>query len=146
MSPRRFALAVCVLAAAWSTASCENGTSPLAPRPVDQPTRFSETFFGTLAVRGSAFYSFQVVVEGTVGITFAGLMTGTNGAALSTPVELGVGIPAGTGCPTTATTTASTALSPQLSTSMTPGIYCVKITDPGNLTAAASFAIRISHY
>ena len=55
-----------------------------------------ETFIGTLPVEGSRFYSFTVPQDGLVSLTL--LELAENGAPSSALVNIGIGIPQGTGC------------------------------------------------
>lgn len=122
---------------------CGDANTPQDPTPTTQ--RIIEIFTGRLTPGGSAFYSFQVGAPETASYTFASLTQPTTGRALNTVLMLGVGIPAGEDCSVSNSTLAAPGLGPQLSASITPGIYCVRLSDPGTLTAAANFAVRIQH-
>jgi hypothetical protein len=67
------------------------------------------------------------------------------GPAVSIPVQLGLGIPAGIGCGLTQSVTVPPALTPQIGVTLAPGIFCVSIQDVGTLTSPVNFAIRIVH-
>jgi hypothetical protein len=101
-----------------------------------------ESFVGTLAVGGSAFYSFTVPHQGTVTLTLLSLTIG--GAPSDLTVSLGLGVPSGTACRTTAATPAAAGIAPQSSNPVTPSVYCVNVSDSGSLTAAADFAVNIT--
>lgn len=104
----------------------------------------TETFQGTLNVQGAAFFSFIVGNPDPVSVTLASL-TKTSGAAVTTSVKLGFGVPAGETCaPTTSLTTAS-GLQSQVLQVASAGTYCVIISDPGVLTETLNFAIKIKH-
>lgn len=104
----------------------------------------TETFQGTLAVQGSAFFSFTVGNPDPVSVTFASL-TKPSGLAVATTVRLGFGQPSGETCaPITSLTTASS-LQAQVLQVATPGVYCVIISDIGGLTESLNFAIKIKH-
>ena len=67
------------------------------------------------------------------------------GPAVSIPVKLGLGVPAGIGCGLTQSVTVPPALTPQIGVTLAPGIFCASIEDVGNLKSPVSFAIRIVH-
>jgi hypothetical protein len=117
--------------------------TPAAPTVTGPPT---EIFSGTLAVRGSSFYSFTVGTAGQVSITLASLLTTPPGPALSTVVlGLGLGTPLGTDCSVTNSVTAAPALTAQLISSLTPATYCARVFDLGSLAAPVMFTVRIVH-
>jgi hypothetical protein len=124
------------------TACGDNGT---AQEPTPTPQKTVEVFTGRITPGGSGFYSFQVRASETASYTFASLTQQTSGRALDTVLMLGVGIPAGEDCAVSTSTLAAPGLGPQLSASIAPGIYCVRLSDPGTLTTAANFAVRIQH-
>ena len=104
----------------------------------------TETFQGTLGVQGSSFYSFLIGNPDPVSVTLASL-TKSSGAAVTTPVKLGFGVPSGETCaPTTSLTTAS-GLQAQVLQVASQGTYCVIISDAGGMTEALNFAIKIKH-
>ena len=134
------AAAVCMTAA-----SCTSTTAPAEADSVITPLVFNtETFAGTLQVQGNSFYSFVVNQAGPVGLTLAAVQT-PGGAALATPLGIGVGIPAGTGCPRSTSQTTPPGLAAQLTVTLNPGTYCAAVFDTGNLTSAVNFAMRIRH-
>jgi hypothetical protein len=125
-------------------ASCGSDDT-MSPSPTP-PTESTETFIGNLDVHGSQFYSFTVTEEGTTNLTLLGLRpSGATFPALTTPVGLGIGTPAGTGCAPTSTMSVQPGLTTQMSTPTTAAIHCVNIYDTGNLTGAVNFVIRIVH-
>lgn len=121
------------------------GNSDPAQSPTPAPQKIVELFTGRITPGGSGFYSFQVRTSETASYTFASLTHPTTGRALDTVLMLGVGVPAGEDCNASSSTLAAPGLGPQLSGSIAPGIYCVRLSDPGNLPAAANFAVRIQH-
>lgn len=126
-------------------AGCNQTTAPDAEESEITPPNFTTaTFAGTLERGGSLFYSFVVSNRGQASLTLAALQT-PGGAALTTPVAIGVGIPQGTGCPQTTSITTPPGLSAQLATTLNPGTYCAAIQDVGQLTAAVNFAMRITY-
>ena len=123
-------------------------TSTTAPDEADSsitPLVFNtETFAGTLQVGGNNFYSFFVTQAGPVGLTLAAVQT-PGGAALATPLGIGVGIPSGPGCARSTSQTAPPGLAAQLTVTLNPGTYCAAVFDTGNLSSAVNFAMRIRH-
>lgn len=126
------------------TAGC-GGSSPVAATTTTQPTLTTEFFTGSLPVESSSFYSFTVTGTGSVNVTLASLTLSRFSPALAIQVGLGVGTPAGTGCSLSDSLDTAPALTAQLTASLSPGIYCVDISDIGNLAEPVNFAIRIIH-
>ncbi|MFN8057945.1 MAG: hypothetical protein U0Q12_02185 [Vicinamibacterales bacterium] len=113
--------------------------------PTAAVTLGSEFFADTLSPQSSAFYSFVVTDGGTVSLTLASV-TGAAGQPVAADLELGLGIPAGTGCRTSVTVVTRASLTAQLAQSAVSGTYCVNIADTARrLTAPAKFSIRIVH-
>ncbi len=103
----------------------------------------TEHFLGTVPVGGSSFYAFTVGENGTVNVT----LTSVGGAGVPTSawMGLGLGTPSAEDCTTTSALNAQSGASPQLTATYTPGIYCARIYDIGNLFAPATFAVTIDH-
>jgi hypothetical protein len=93
---------------------------------------------------GSQFYSFIVGNPDPVYITLASL-TKASGAAVTTSVRLGFGVPSGETCATSTALTTSSGLQAQVLQVISPGTYCVIISDTGALTETLNFAIKIKH-
>lgn len=132
---------LCLIAGLACAACAEPASTPVSPSAVTVSTQL---FSGTLPVGGMKFYSYSVTEGGTVAAMLASLSPGL-GASPSSRVELGIGIPAGTGCRTLTSAVVGPALVPQLQLSQTPGVYCVSVTDTGALSAPMTFAVRIIH-
>ncbi len=134
------AAAVCMTGIA-----CSSTTAPSEADSGITPLAFvTDTFAGTLQVKGNNFYSFVVAQAGPVGLTLAAVQT-PGGAALTTPLGIGVGIPAGTGCARSTSQTTAPGLASQVSVTLNPGTYCAAVFDTGNVTSAVNFAMRIRH-
>ena len=101
-----------------------------------------QTFSGALAVRGQRFYSFTVPSTRTVTIRLEQLQDGA-GIASPATVVLGLGVPSGTGCAMAREVAAAASDAPQIEESLTAGVYCAQLADPGSLTDAVSFSVRI---
>jgi hypothetical protein len=124
-------------------AAC-GGDSATAP-PASTSSGSTETFTGSLAVQGSSFYSFTVTATDTVSLSLASLTAGSIGAASASVIRIGLGVPIGTDCAVNNSVDTAAGLTTQLTASATPDVYCVKISDIGNLAAPANFTIRIGH-
>jgi hypothetical protein len=138
---------LCGLIVALLCSACGNSPSTTSPSTTSTtPSRTTELFTGNLAAGDSQFYSFTVGQSGTTDITLVSLTpAGTARPALTNPVGLGIGTPAGTGCSLSTALTAQPGLAAQLSTSTPATTYCVDIYDIGSVTAPVAFTIRIVH-
>ena len=104
---------------------------------------FTEEFIDTVAVSGSSFYSFTVTQYGTVNIS----LTSVSGQYVPSTVTMGLGFgkPDAETCATTTNISTQAGAGPQLTGAYDPGVYCVKVSDVGNLFAAAKFAVTIAY-
>lgn len=134
-------LALTVVLAA--TAAC--GDDPPTTPTTTTPTTTTEVWAGTLTVRGSGFFSFAVFNAGTTAVTLGSLIDANTGRPLETSLGLALGVPRREECEISTAITASPGLTAQFSNPVNPGIYCVQLSDPGNLRAAAAFGVRIVH-
>jgi hypothetical protein len=130
-------------AASPSTTTTTPATTTTTTTTNTSPT-ISEPFAGTVPVGGSAFYSFNIAVNGTVNVT----LNSVGGVSVPSTVQLGMGIgtPAGTDCSTTTAVTAAAGTAPQLTGVFGPGLFCVRVYDVGNLFGPAAFKTTILHY
>jgi len=137
-------LAAAALAAAMSACSGNSSATPAAPTVIAGSS--TVLFEGQLEVGGSAFYSFTVQATGSANLMLASVTT-TKEPGASSPVVLGLafGTPLGTDCTITTALPASAGLTSQLVNNLTPGTYCARVYDIGNLTSTVNFAIRIVH-
>lgn len=133
---------VVCLAAALVTIACDGATTPTGPETVLLTT---ETWASSLGVGATRFYSFTVGSGGTVWLTLASVTSQADGTPLSPSLEIGVGIPAGTGCNASVTIQTRPALVAQLSLSSDTGVHCVRVSDTGALAAPVNFALRFTH-
>ena len=131
-----------VMTMALAGAAC-GGNTATAPS-TSTSSGSSENFTGSLAVQGSSFYSFTVAATETVSLSLASLTANSVGASASV-VRIGLGVPVGTDCAVNNSVDTAAGLTSQLTASVTPDVYCVKISDIGNLTGPANFTIRIGH-
>lgn len=121
--------------------ACE-GSTPTGPSEVTMTT---ETFAGSLAVGASRFYSFTVNAGGTVSVTLASVTAQADGTTLTQPLEIGIGIPAGTGCRVAVARSAMSGLVTQLQMSAGTGVHCVRVSDTAGLPSPINFSVRFTH-
>lgn len=134
-----------LLAALLTVSGCNATTAPEEANSQITPPVFTlQTFAGTLEPKGSLFYSILVTQRGPVSLTLAAVQN-PGGAALTTPVGIGIGIPKGTGCPRSESLTTPPGLAAQLTVTLNPGTYCAAVYDVGTLSSAAIFAMRIKY-
>jgi hypothetical protein len=127
---------------------CGSTSTPTAPSPSTTPAApaVTETFVGTLPVTGAKFYSFSIAVYGTVNATLVDI--GGNGIPPTVEVNLGIGTPSGTTCNATTSpvqVSGDAGVTTVVTAAEQPGVYCVLISDAGNLFAPANFAVTIAH-
>jgi len=136
------ASAVTLTACSKNTPTSPTTTTTTTTSTVAAPTNF-ETFEGVVSVNGSNFYSFSVSQYGTVNIT----LTSVSGAYVPGTVSMGLslGQPSGETCVDTTGVEARAASAPQITGAYTPGVYCARIYDQGNLYAPANFSISIEY-
>jgi hypothetical protein len=139
-----------IIATALVTAACGNdSSSPTSPTSTSTTTptvaapSITEDFTGMVTVGGSAFYSFTVGENGTVNVTYTA--AGGSGVPGSVWLGLGLGAPSGEDCITTSNVNSPPTSTAQLTGTYAPGIYCVKVSDIGNLYAPATFSVSIAH-
>lgn len=152
MSARSLALRVALLVAVGlAPAGCGDDDTPTSPTSTTTTTTtttaeatVSESFTGSLPVNGARFYSFDVPSNGTVTVTLNNV-GGVTGVPSTVWVGLGVGVPEATDCATSTSLSTQAGGGPHISTTLTPGTYCARIYDIGNLAAAAPFNVTIGH-
>ena len=140
----------CSLFLTLLTASGCSGDTPTSPTSTTTTTTvaaatpiYSEEFIDTVPVTGAVFYSFTVTQYGTVNVS----LTSVSGQFVPSTVTLGLGLgkpDAETCAPSTNITTQSGA-GPQLTGTYDAGVYCVKVSDVGNLFSPARFAVTIAY-
>lgn len=144
--PRHEQLVLAVsLIVAMALSACGKSAATTSPTETT-PDTLTETFTGTLPVGGSAFYSFSIATAGTVTATLAGI--GGDLVPSSVVVNLGIGTPSQFTCSATSTSvqvTGTAGVPAQVSSSEQPGVFCVIVSDIGNLFAPASFTVTIDH-
>ena len=139
------ALTIAVVVALAAVA-CGGADSTTATTPTVTTGPSTQLFEGQLSVGGSAFYSFTVTTTGLANVMLASVTTTTTpGTSSSVVLGLALGTPIGTDCQITSAVPAAAGLTSQLVNSLTPGVYCARVYDLGNLRSAVNFAIRIVH-
>ena len=142
---RSRAFAVSLLIVSAFSAACGKNAATTSPTTTT-PDSVTETFKGTLPVGGSAFYSFSTATAGTVTATLTDIEG--DGVPPSIEVNMGIGTLSAFNCSATSSEVqmSGTAQVPALvSSSEQPGVYCVIISDIGNLFAPATFTVTIDH-
>jgi len=139
----RGAALLITVAVAFVTAACGDDT-PTSPSS-STPTTSTVTFAGTLGVGDARFYSFTNAAAGSVSALLASVAAADTRLPLAIPLEVGIGVPAGTGCPATTTQLITPGLVSQMTVTLAAGTFCLRVADAGGLRAPAAFAVRFSH-
>jgi len=147
----KYAACFCSLVLTLLTTSGCSGDTPTSPTSTTTTTTtstlaspvYSEDFNDVVSVNGSTFYSFTVTQYGTVNIS----PTSVSGQFVPSTVTLGLGLgtPEAEGCSITTNISTASGAGPQLTGAYNPGVYCVKVSDVGNLFSAARFAVTIAY-
>lgn len=137
----RASLALAVVVLLVGAAGCKKDTTVTPTTPTTPTvTRTTDTFSGTVPVRGSAFHSFAVTVTGTIDVTLT---------AATPPIVMGVhvGTAADGKCTALAgaSALASAGSSAQLSGVASAGTLCVDVHDVGNQTAPVAYTVTVVH-
>ena len=141
MTPARMVALALVAALA---AGCDDN-SATAPTDTTTTSNTTVTYTGTLEVGGARFYSFTNAAAGSVTAFLASVASPDTRLPVSVPLEIGIGVPAGTGCATTTTQIVAPGLVSQMSASLAAGVFCLRVADAGEMRAPVSFAVRFSH-
>ena len=138
-----FAIAIWCAACGNDSPTSPSSTNTSANSQTAASPATTEEFDSTLPVGGSKFYSFTTTTYGTIQITLASV----SGSFVPSTVMLGVGLgqPSGTDCVTTTSVNTAAGTTPQVTGAYAAGVYCAKVTDIGNLYAAASFTATIAY-
>ena len=123
-----------------AVSGCGETETPTSPTATEPSTIL---FSGTLQPRSARFYSYTLTSSGSVTALLASLES--NGVPMPHALELGLGIPAGTGCAVQQAASTTTALIPQLRQEAAAGTYCVRIADTEGLPGTMTFTIRVIH-
>jgi hypothetical protein len=134
-------LAVCGCSKDKSPTSPTSTTTTATAAAAPDPSPF--LFGGTLEPHGTRFYSYSLTTAGSVSAMLASVER--NGLPVTNALEIGLGIPAGTGCAVSVTQNSASLLIPQLRQDFGSGTYCVRVTDVDGLPAAMNFTVRVHH-
>ncbi len=128
------------LALAFAVTACTKNSTTTAPTTV---TRTTDTFTGTVPVKGSDVHSFPVAQTGQVDATLTAAgppSTIVMGLAIGTLDASSTCVPfAGGSTNVVAGTTA------QLSGTVSAGTLCVQVSDVGNQTAPVTYTVTVTH-
>jgi len=111
-----------------------------APRP--RITMGTDTLTSMLPMGSVVSRAFDVGMAGPINVTLTSSAPPPNVA-----VGLGLGVPKGdnSGCYVNTTLITSPSAAPQISLPVEPGSYCVRVFDPGTLTAVVRFTTTAEH-
>jgi hypothetical protein len=119
-------------------------TGSSTPATTTTPTvaRTTDTFTGTVQVRGSDFHSFPVTQAGTVDVTLT-----VAGPPPTIAMGLDVGAPNAAACVPFAGASANVqaGTAAQLSGVISAGTVCVQVRDIGNATGPVSYTVTVTH-
>ena len=127
------------------TAACGDDTATSPSDTDTTATATTVTYTGTIDVGGSRFYSFTNNAAGSVTAFLASVTAPDTRLPVPAPLEIGVGVPAGTDCATTTIQTLSPSLVSQMTVSLAAGVFCLRVADAGELKAPVTFAVRFTH-
>jgi hypothetical protein len=144
MIPRSCRIII-VLGLALASNACESisTTAPLLPLAPEGELTVTESWTATLPASGSASYMFSIPVSGAVQVTL--LSVEGPGVAPDVTLGLAIGTPSGSSCTVTGVTSAVAGSTPQVTGTYNPGVLCARVSDPGNLPAAATVSLQIAH-
>ena len=130
----------------FGLAACGNGSpsgSTTSPSTVAADATTSESFKATVPVNGTVFYSFSIAQYGNVAVT----LTGINGQDLPDGLTLTVGIgrPAARRARPRRRSPLVQAIRRSSPGAYGPGVFCVTIGDPGELTSPADVTAAVAH-
>jgi hypothetical protein len=136
-----FVLVITLLAAP----GCRSAVEPSGDQG-PQPFASTEVFAGTLSMLGTEFLPFNVLQTASTSVTLVSLAASGTATTVSVPLTLGLGSLSGdaSACNATNTTTAAPRLTAHIADLLQVASYCVVLSDPGNLTGAVDFAVRIT--
>lgn len=127
---------------ALTAAACGGGSSKTGTTTTPSVTVKTDTFDGTVPIRGSDFHTFAVTQTGEVDVTLSAA-----GPPSTIVMGLGIGTSGNSTCTllagaSTNTQAGSTA---QLMGKISPGTLCVQVYDVGNQTATVNYTVTVSH-
>jgi hypothetical protein len=133
-------LAIALLA---GIVACNNaGSTATTPTTSSTVTRTTDTFSGTVPVRGDDFHTFPTTVTGTIDVTLT-----VAGPPSTIAMGLSLGSPVNGQCVPLAGGSVNTpaGATVQLSGIASPATLCVDVRDIGNDTAPVSYTVTVTH-
>ena len=131
---------ILLLALALAASGCAKNsdststTTPTTPRTTD-------TLSGTVQAKGSDFKNFTVTTTGQVDVSLT-----TAGPPSTIAMSVGIGTISSGACVLIAGSSTVMAAGGSLPTGiMSPGTYCVQVSDAGNQTAAITYTVTVTH-
>ena len=121
---------------------CNSNDDTTTPTPTTGNTSSVIVFAGTVAPAGTQVFSFTIAGGVPLRISL-GSLTDVNLQPLPQSLRLTFGIPQAQGCGTLQTVVTPASLATQISATLSPGTYCVSVTDLGQLSGSASFGVRL---
>jgi hypothetical protein len=127
----------------WLALAAGCSSTPISPTfpAYATVTRF---FSGSLAPgAASTVFTFSAKLDGAARVTLGSVTSSATGEPDPTMLTLSLGTPSGGTCSPTNTKTEAAALSGQVTAVLKTGDYCITLADPGTLTQAVDFTIRV---
>ena len=142
--PARAAILALMLAGAVAVSACKDSSSSTTSPSATTVTKKTETFSGTLAVKGSTSHTFALTNSGQVDATLT-----TTAPSNTVVIGVAIGLPNGSGgcsaLPGAAANTSASAAQ-QFGGLVSAGTLCVGVYDIGNLTAPITYTVTVNHY
>lgn len=130
---------ILILTAIFPMVACDNpGTVPVAPTTPGVST--TESFSGSISVNGATTYQFSSSARGTVTATLT-----TVGPDSTLVIGVALGTWNGTACQVLLANDAAAQGATVLGSVSGVGILCLRVYDPGKLTAAATYTVDVTH-
>jgi hypothetical protein len=129
-----------VLVGLSAVTACKNDTTtPASTTPT--VTRTTDTFTGTVAVRGADSHTFTIAATGNVDVTLTAATPPDSvvmGLSIGTPGDRCVPVAGGS-------TQTAAGSSVQLSGIASPGTMCVDVHDVGGQSAPVTYTVTVTH-
>ena len=122
-----------------SAVACSHNSSSSSTTP--SPSITTQTFSGTVGVRGLDTNVFTVVQTGEVDVT----LTSTTPGSITMGVGLGTGGASSCTLLPGGSVNTQAGSSPQLTGELTPGPLCVQVYDLGTDTAPVAYTLTVAH-
>ena len=133
-----FVLATGVLGALLFTACGSSSGNGVTTSPSPSPQPKTETFNGTVAVRGCSSNNFTTSADGEMDVTLTG-------ASPSSTMSVYIGTPVGGTCSAIFGPALLSPGSSPVTGNATAGTYCVNVCDSGAQTGTVSYTVTVQH-